>query len=82
MKIHVNKPSSLIGVINIPLDILKLALSVPAELLTLRVKQIQDERDLTQAQAQKLTYELENIIISFSRCCKTTGYTSKVNAPP
>ncbi|GAB1720191.1 MAG: hypothetical protein NTAFB09_19220 [Nitrosospira sp.] len=57
-KIEVTKPSSLVGVISIPLDILKLALSVPAELLTLRVKRIQDERDITQAQAEKLTYEL------------------------
>ncbi|KIO50271.1 hypothetical protein [Nitrosospira sp. NpAV] len=58
-KIDVTKPSSLIGVINIPLDILKLVLSVPGELLTLRVKRIRDERDMTQAQAEQLTYELQ-----------------------
>ena len=60
-KIEVNKPSSLLGILNVPLDVLKAILSAPAELLTLHIQQIKAEGGVSQAQADKLNSKLNEL---------------------
>lgn len=60
-KIDVNKPSQLIAGLQIPLDIVKELASIPADILTLRIKQYQDEGSLTKAQVELLSQEIQKI---------------------
>jgi hypothetical protein len=60
-KIEVNKPSSLLGILNVPLDVIKAILSAPAEFLTLRIQKIKAEGDISQAQADKLNSEINKL---------------------
>lgn len=60
-KIDVNKPSSLIGVLNVPLEVIKAILSAPAELLTFRYQRVDKEAEIADAQAKKIASELAKI---------------------
>jgi hypothetical protein len=60
-KIDVNKPSQLVAGLQIPLDIVKELASVPADILTLRIKRYQDEGNLTKAQVELLSQEIQKI---------------------
>lgn len=60
-KIDVNKPSQLVAGLQIPLDMVKELASIPADLLSLRIKQFQDEGNLTKAQVELLTQEIQKI---------------------
>lgn len=60
-KIDVNKPSQLIAGLQIPFDIVKNLASIPADILSLRIKQFQDEGNLTKAQVELLSQEIQKI---------------------
>jgi hypothetical protein len=60
-KIDVNKPSSLIGALNVPIEIIKLPLSIVNEVLTIRLQKIGYERDITKAQSEQLIYLLDRL---------------------
>lgn len=60
-KIDINKPSSLVGVLNVPLEIIKLVLSAPKDLLTFRFEKIQAQGTLTQAQSTQLKNEIDRL---------------------
>jgi hypothetical protein len=52
--IAINQPSTSLAIANLPLNVLSAVLSVPANLLTLRVANVQGEANLVQAQANLL----------------------------
>lgn len=58
-KIEVNKPSSLLGILNVPLEVIKAILSAPADLLTLRFQRVDKEAGIADAQAKKFERELD-----------------------
>jgi hypothetical protein len=60
-KIDLDKPSSLVSFVRIPLDILEAIIAVPSDLLTLRLKKIQDEGALTKAQGDLLLNEIARL---------------------
>lgn len=51
---HVQKPSEVLGCLDIPLEIVRTVLSLPGELLTFRVEQINADTSLLQAQQNNL----------------------------
>jgi hypothetical protein len=60
-QIDLNKPSTYLALAKIPLDILKAIASVPNDILTLRIKKIQDEGTLTKAQGDLLQNEIQRM---------------------
>lgn len=60
-QIDLNKPSSLLAGAKIPLDIIKAIASIPNDILTLRIKRIQDEGSLTKAQGDLLLNEIQRL---------------------
>jgi hypothetical protein len=59
--IEVDKPSELLAIISLPVDVLKTIASIPAEILSVKVKQISDERGLTSAQVELLKAQIDLI---------------------
>jgi hypothetical protein len=59
--IDVDKPSEALGFINIPVEVLKTLVAIPGELLTIKLKQMQDEGALSKAEAESLKQQLEVI---------------------
>lgn len=59
--IDVEKPSELLAAISLPVDVLKVIASIPAELLSIKVKQISDEKSLSSAQVEMLKLQIELI---------------------
>ncbi len=53
--VAINEPSTTLAIANLPLAVLKAILSVPAELLTLRIANVTDQASLVKAQADLLT---------------------------
>jgi hypothetical protein len=60
-KVDIDKPSSVVGGLKVPLDILEAIIAVPSELLTLRIKKVQDEGTLTKAQGDLLLNEIARL---------------------
>ncbi|BCT67358.1 hypothetical protein [Nitrosospira sp. NRS527] len=60
-KIDIDKPSSVVGGLKVPLEILEAIIAIPGELLTLRIKRIQDEGVLTKAQGDLLLNEIQRL---------------------
>lgn len=58
-KVTTDKPSELLGFVKIPVDALSTILAIPAELLTFRVKKIEDTTKITAAQAAQADAERE-----------------------
>lgn len=58
-----NKPSEALGFVNIPIDIAKSIMAIPSELLTVKVKNLANEKAFIDAQTQyiKAQMELEKI---------------------
>jgi hypothetical protein len=59
--IDVDKPSELLAGISIPVDVLKVIASIPGEILSVKVKQLQDQNSLSDAQVKLLTLQIEMI---------------------
>lgn len=59
--IDVDKPSELLAAITLPVEVLKVIASIPGELLTIKVKQISDEKNLSAAQVEMLKLQIEMI---------------------
>jgi hypothetical protein len=59
--LDVDKPSELLAAITVPVEVLKVIASIPAELLTIKVKQISDEKSLSAAQVDMLKLQIELI---------------------
>ncbi len=56
-----DKPSELLAGISIPVDVLKVIASIPGEILSVKVKQLQDQNSLSDAQVKLLTLQIEMI---------------------
>src|SRR5262249_17499160 len=59
--IEVDKPSEVLAVLQLPVDILKAIASIPGEILSVKVKQLSDEKGLTAAQSELLKAQIELI---------------------
>ena len=59
--IDIDKPSELLAAISLPVEVLKVIASIPAELLTIKVKQISDEKNLSAAQVEMLKLQIDLI---------------------
>lgn len=57
--IKVEKPSEALAFVSLPVDVLKTLVAIPGELLTLKVKHLQDEGSLTKAEAELLKQQVE-----------------------
>lgn len=60
-KIDIDKPSSVVGGLKVPLEILEAIIAIPGDLLTLRIKKIQDEGTLSKAQGDLLLNEIARL---------------------
>lgn len=60
-KIEIDKPSSVIGGLMIPVEIVQAIINIPSELLTLRIKKIQDEGALSKAEGDLLLNEIQKL---------------------
>jgi hypothetical protein len=52
--VTINQPSTTLAIVSLPLTVLKAILAVPAELLTLKIKNVESEASLAKAQADVL----------------------------
>lgn len=59
--LEVDKPSEVLQAVTLPVEILKTIASIPAELLTLKIKQATDEGGLTKAEAEAIKAQIELI---------------------
>lgn len=59
--IEVDKPSELLAIVSLPVDVLKTIASIPGEILSVKVKQLSDEKGLTNAQVELLKAQIELI---------------------
>jgi len=59
--IDVDKPSELLAAITIPVEVLKVIASIPGELLTIKVNQISNEKNLSSAQVEMLKLQIDLI---------------------
>jgi hypothetical protein len=59
--IEVDKPSELLAIVSLPVDILKAIASIPGEILSVKIKQLSDEKGLTSAQVELLKSQIDLI---------------------
>lgn len=59
--IDVDKPSELLAGISLPVDVLKVIASIPGEILSVKVKQLSDQNNLSAAQVRMLELQIEMI---------------------
>lgn len=59
--IDVDKPSELLAAISLPVDVLKVIASIPGEILSVKVKQLSDQNNLSAAQVEMLKLQIEMI---------------------
>ncbi len=59
--IDVDKPSELLAAISLPVEVLKVIASIPAEMLSIKVKQVSDEKSLSAAQVEMLKLQIDMI---------------------
>jgi hypothetical protein len=59
--IEVDKPSELLAIVSLPVDVLKSIASIPGEILSVKVKQLSDEKGLTAAQSDLLKAQIDLI---------------------
>jgi hypothetical protein len=59
--IDVEKPSELLAAITLPVEVLKVIASIPGEMLSIKVKQISDEKSLSAAQVEMLKLQIDLI---------------------
>jgi len=59
--LEVDKPSEVLQAVTLPVEIIKTIVSIPAELLTLKIKQTTDEGGLTKAEAEAIKAQIELI---------------------
>lgn len=59
--IEVDKPSELLAIVSLPVDILKAIAAIPGEILTVKIKQLSDEKGLTAAQVELLKAQIDLI---------------------
>lgn len=57
----VEKPSELLAGITLPVEVLKVIASIPAELLSIKVKQVSEEKNLSAAQVELLKMQIDLI---------------------
>jgi hypothetical protein len=59
--IDVEKPSELLAAISLPVDVLKVIASIPGEILSVKVKQLSDQNNLSAAQVKMLELQIDMI---------------------
>jgi hypothetical protein len=59
--IDVDKPSELLAAISLPVDVLKVIASIPGEILSVKVKQLSDQNNLSAAQVKMLELQIDMI---------------------
>lgn len=57
--VEVDKPSELLELVSLPVNILKAIAAIPGELLSVKVKNIEDEKKLTAAEVELLKAQIE-----------------------
>jgi hypothetical protein len=74
--VSIQKPSSVLAAVSLPLSVMKAILSVPAELLQLKITNVTDETNLAKAEKDKL--DALDALLKAQSSAKSTSPSSAV----